>query len=483
MPEQLGDTLAALGIGASLVDRKLRLSWCNTVVAEHREEHRGDGGEHCFAVHWGRKASCADCLPLLVFKTGEAREGYREREPPGQPRHVYRVRAIPVRDASGAVSHVLESFVDVTGLGQAIAPAARDERLSSSVARAGHGVFVVDAHGRIVSWSSPMEKILGRPTGEALGRSASTLAVGELKVSPFWTAPERRELLLLAHDARPVPVALTANGITDERGKVCAWQVLVGPERRGQAAARGAAGRPRAGVVRPPMIRSRSWRRSAAWRRASPTMIGTPLNVISASAEYALLDLARAPRHEEVSTIVGEVDRIRGLVSDLLGFARGGAPSSGATRPREAVERVLRFVRVPLEKRRSASRPSWPASCPRSAGADVVHQLLLNLIMNAAAAVREAGEWSSPPSAVAARGRGPGAGDRAGGGRRRAGHSPRAAAAGVRPLLHHPPRRHRAGADRLRAHRRRPRRGDSHSRLSARRGGGRAHPPSAEATP
>ncbi len=86
------------------------------------------------------------------------------------------------------------------------------------------------------------------------------------------------------------------------------------------------------------------------------------------------------------------MDRIRGLVSDLLGFARGGAPSSGATRPREAVERVLRFVRVPLEKRKIRVEAELASELPPiSAGADVVHQLLLNLIMNAAAAVQDGG--------------------------------------------------------------------------------------------
>ncbi len=392
--DELGKTLTALGIGASLVDRKMRLAWCNEVVAGHRQEQCGDGGEHCFAVAWGRKATCADCLPLLVFQTGEAHEGYRERHLPGQPRHVFRVRAIPIRDASGALSHVLESFVDVTALGQAITPAARDERLSSSLAAAGHGVFVVDTQGRIVSWSGPMVKILGRPAREALGRSAAMLAVDEHKDARFWTDTHRRELLLLAGDARQVPVAVTATEIADDRGEVCAWQVLVEDlSEVAQLRRKVEEGAREKDRFDRQMIRSEKLAAIGSLAAGLAHEIGTPLNVISASAEYALLDLAPGtPGREEVSAIVEEVDRIRGLVSDLLGFARGGAPSTGSTRPREAVDRVLRFVRVPLEKRHIKVEAEVPEELPPiAAGPDVVHQLLINLIMNAAAAVPEGG--------------------------------------------------------------------------------------------
>lgn len=386
--------LASLGIGASVIDRQLHLKWCNSLLEQRRAERTGDGGEHCFAVHWGRHSSCADCLPLLVFQTGEPHEGFRERQLPGQPRQVFRVRAVPLRDDSGRVVEVLESFVDVTALGQALA-ANPSEPLSSSLELAGHGVLAVDSRGRILSWSGPMEKILGRPAHEALGRAAGSLLFGCDGDPPAWIGPERREFELLSRDGRRVPVAMTATDIVDDRGEVCAWQVLVEDlsevARLRREVAESARERDRFDRE---MVRSEKLASIGSLAAALAHEIGTPLNVISASAEYALLDLpAGAPGREEVSTIVDEVYRIRGLVSDLLGLARGSAPISGATRPRDAVERVLRLLRGPLEKRKIRLDAEVADALPRiAAGADVIHQLLINLIMNAAAAVAEGGQ-------------------------------------------------------------------------------------------
>src|SRR3990167_6196290 len=139
--EEWGRSLADMGIGASLVDRHLKLSWCNRLLKDQFEERKGDGGEHCFAVHWNRPQRCSDCLPLLVFQTGEPHQGYRERHRPGQPRKMFRVGAAPFRDPSGQMTHVMETFVDVTELGAAIASARLEDRLSTSLSAAGHGVL------------------------------------------------------------------------------------------------------------------------------------------------------------------------------------------------------------------------------------------------------------------------------------------------------------------------------------------------------
>jgi PAS domain S-box-containing protein len=210
--EDWGRTLASLGIGASLVDRNLKLSWCNQLLQEQVDEGRGDGGEHCFAVHWSRKQRCSDCLPLLVFQTGEPHQGYRERHRPGQPRKMFRVGATPIRDPAGQLTHVMETFVDVTELGAAIASARLEDRLSTSLAAAGHGVLVVDPRGRIVSWSTGMEAILGHRAIDVLGRGAASLLPGEAGGATFWSQTRRELRELVAKDGRRVPLALTPMG-------------------------------------------------------------------------------------------------------------------------------------------------------------------------------------------------------------------------------------------------------------------------------
>src|SRR5690349_619895 len=116
----VGDALSALGIGLTLVDPELRVRWANAAIRAYAEEI-ACGGSHCFTSLWRREQRCGDCLPMLVFASGEAQEGLRERGRPGAPLEVFRVRAVPVRDASGRIAWVAESFVRLGGLAEEIA--------------------------------------------------------------------------------------------------------------------------------------------------------------------------------------------------------------------------------------------------------------------------------------------------------------------------------------------------------------------------
>lgn len=395
--EDWGRTLADLGIGASLVDRHLKLSWCNRLLKEQVEEFTGDGGEHCFAVHWSRQQRCSDCLPLLVFQTGEPRQGYRERHRPGQPRKMFRVGAVPMRDPAGQVTHVMETFVDVTELGAAIVSARLEDQLSTSLAAAGHGVLVVDPRGRIVSWSTGMDAILGHRAIDVLGKGAGSLLPAETGGAAFWTQTRRELRELVAKDGRRVPLALTPSSIGDDQGEICGYQVLVEDlsevSRLRSELDERLRERDR---FEQQMVRSEKLAAVGSLAAGLAHEIGTPLNVISASAEYALLDLpARAPGRAEMVAVVEEVDRIRGLVSELLGFARGGQPSGETTRPHEALERILRLLKGSLDKHHVKVEADVSEDLPLvRAGSDAVHQLLLNVLMNAAAAVPDGGRIS-----------------------------------------------------------------------------------------
>lgn len=505
--ESMGALLADLGIAACLVDRQHRLVWSNRLVGSScGAELDTDDGGHCFAVHWGLSARCADCLPALVFETAESREGYRVRQRPGQPRKVYRVRAVPVRGARGELSHVLETLVDVTDLARQVSDALVDTRLSSTLAAVGQGVFVVDPKGRIVSWSPGMSSILGYGVDEVLGKHVRLLHGRPRRRAPLTHDDDagRHEAELCAKDGRLVPVALTTTTIRDERGAVCGRQSIV--EDRSEVArlrreiqlgeralaeivrasgdaifSTDAQGRVTAwnrgatlilgyeaadaqelglvdlstdaGAASELLCRARVDPRPRSLRRAlrarggesvqmdlsvSPIEdahgdfvglsiigrdsrqrerleqqmvrseklaavgslaaglaheVGTPLNVISAAAEYVLLDLPPDhPCRTELTTVLDETERLRRLISDLLGFARGAPPAEGATDPCAAVQRVLRLLNVQLEKRRVRATLGAPEGLPLvAASADAVHQLLLNVLMNALAAVADGG--------------------------------------------------------------------------------------------
>jgi signal transduction histidine kinase len=279
-PEELapiGEALSALGIGLTLVDPQLRVCWANAAIRAQADEI-ACGGSHCFSSLWRKEQRCSDCLPMLVFASGEPQEGLRERGRPGAPLEVYRVRAIPVRDTAGEVAWVAESFVRLGGLAEEI------------------------AGGRLTG----VRELLQRVERQLL-RSEKLAAVGSLAAG-------------LAHE------------------------------------------------------------------------IGTPLNVISAIAEYLLPEVGEA-QARRLREIVAETDRISGLVRELLAFARGSpsaarVPVSAAA----AVTRVLSLLRIPLEKKEIAVSISVPDDLPPVlADPDGLHQILLNLLVNAAHAVAPGG--------------------------------------------------------------------------------------------
>lgn len=506
--ESLGEPLAALGVGASVVDRNLRLVWCNRLLRAEAPDVATPGNHHCFAVHWQRRSRCVDCLPVLVFQTGEVHEGYRERQRSGEPRKVYRVRAVPVRDARGAVTHVLESFVDVTDLARQAGLALFEDRLSSSLDVAGHGVYVVDPKGRIVGWSPRMEAILGRSIDCVLGRH-----VREICPAERWAEIEARglggegtgrvETERVGKDGRLVAVVCSTTAILDPTGEVCGYQTIVEDlsevnrlRREIELGARALAAivhtSPDAIFSTDAALRVTAWNRGAEvllgysaaeasqlglgdllgdtalaarlfeqvkatgrhglrqvlTRRTGAKIalemtitalgdssggggglsvigrdiadrehleqqmirseklaavgslaaglaheIGTPLNVISAATEYVLLDLpADHPSRTELQTVLGETERIQRLVSDLLGFARGAPPVVGHSRPKAALERVMRLLRAQMDRRRVQASTREPDHvAPVGISDDALHQVLLNVLLNALSAVEDGG--------------------------------------------------------------------------------------------
>jgi PAS domain S-box-containing protein len=113
--------------------------------------------------------------------------------------------------------------------------------------------------------------------------------------------------------------------------------------------------------------------------------IGTPLNVISGSAEYLLMGNAEsgAPA-PELRTIISEVDRIAGLVKQLLAFARHEPPRQEAVDLGPTIAEILVLLRRQLEKQGIEVVVEPDPALPAVAGdPHQLQQVLLNLVMNA----------------------------------------------------------------------------------------------------
>ncbi|OFX23320.1 MAG: PAS domain-containing sensor histidine kinase [Anaeromyxobacter sp. RBG_16_69_14] len=502
--DPLGDALSAFGIGMTLVDRGMQVRWANGWILGMARE-LSCGGSHCFSAMWKSSQRCPDCLPLLVFRTGEAQEGVRERGRPGAPVEAYRVRAVPVVDAAGELRWAAESFVRLSGLGVASDLASGLKSLASEAAAASSAALVVvDAQERIVSWGPAAVEVFGWALDEALGRRIDLLVPAERldeeraiaeRVAREGRFP-RTETVRCARDGRLVPVALSAVALRDEagafigrsctfedlsvlhqlRGRLAAQEQLLAHVTREAAdailgvgrdgcvtgfnrAAEGllglgageALGRPLAEVAGDPAATAllgqverekvvRGVR--AAWRRADGEVpvevsaallagggvalvardvsgqlelerrmmrseklavvgslaaglaheIGTPLNVISATAEYLMVDGAPGERARRLREIVGETDRISRLVRELLAFARGSGAERALVDVPAAVSRVLSLLAIPAEKKRVRVEADLPATLPPVlADPDGLHQVLVNLLVNAVSAVGDGG--------------------------------------------------------------------------------------------
>ena len=121
--------------------------------------------------------------------------------------------------------------------------------------------------------------------------------------------------------------------------------------------------------------------------------IGTPLNVISGSAEYLLMDLDEGDgRAEELKTIVAETGRITELVKQLMTFARHEEPREEAVDVGELMTRMLVLLRGQLDKGGVQVEVDLAPDLPDIAGdRDQIQQVLLNLVMNAWHAMPDGG--------------------------------------------------------------------------------------------
>ena len=105
-----------------------------------------------------------------------------------------------------------------------------------------------------------------------------------------------------------------------------------------------------------------------------------------------MLDAPDDHQRGELQGIVAETDRISGLVKDLLTFARGERRGLVPVDVGEAVQRVLSLLRIPLDRKAIQLELALaPGLLSVQMEPDGMHQLLLNLLLNAVAAVSEGG--------------------------------------------------------------------------------------------
>ncbi|MBI2218675.1 MAG: HAMP domain-containing protein [Candidatus Rokubacteria bacterium] len=121
--------------------------------------------------------------------------------------------------------------------------------------------------------------------------------------------------------------------------------------------------------------------------------VGTPLNIISGRAEFLQQSLAADDRHRyDLEIIIGQIDRISGIIRSLLDTVRPAKPEIQRVDVAGVVDRLYPLVRHAARRDGVTLEADLPAALPAvSADPNQLQQVLINLLMNALDAVEPGG--------------------------------------------------------------------------------------------
>lgn len=121
--------------------------------------------------------------------------------------------------------------------------------------------------------------------------------------------------------------------------------------------------------------------------------IGTPLNIIGGRAEFLL----RRPRSaEEISdnlqVIRSQIDRIAGIVRQLLEFSRRREPAFRSVELARLLDNVVRLLQHQIEEKKVSVQIQIPVTLPPlAADPDQLQQVFINLFLNSLHVLRPGG--------------------------------------------------------------------------------------------
>jgi signal transduction histidine kinase len=120
------------------------------------------------------------------------------------------------------------------------------------------------------------------------------------------------------------------------------------------------------------------------------------LGIIRSSAELLKKKVAKIdPSNALPDIIVEEANRLNGIITDFINFARPRSPKLNPCRLDDVIEKTLTFLAPQIEGRGYTIEKAYQNPLPEIMGdAPMLHQSLLNLLINALQAMPEGGHIS-----------------------------------------------------------------------------------------
>jgi PAS domain S-box-containing protein len=371
-------------MGITILDKDLRLVWANRYFRERIDTLAGVCGKHCFAGLDPGEERCEDCLPLVVQRTGMARETVRTVRNPIGTLSYFRVVAARLSDDSTCTIILPLPAEDMEG-----ERSWRERFLLSAIRNGSDAVFALDRTHTVRFWNRGAERIFGWPIQEMVGQPVHTLfpdedwQVAEEVFTPVDPVAhlDNRELALTTRDKGKIWVEVSRTPLLDGSGRPNGFSFVIRDITQRKQTAEQLAYTERLTAV-------------GNMAAALAHEIGTPLGIISNNAEYLMLDLGENdPRRADLEIIVRETDRISGLVRELLRFSRPDPPELEALRIEQVLERVRDLTHHASQKQSTRVEIETEPDLPRVLGdVNQLEQVILNLTMNGLQALQRGGE-------------------------------------------------------------------------------------------
>ena len=311
------------------------------------------------------------------------------------------VNSQPLMDDGGKLQAVVTSFADITPIKRAEdalrASEARNRTLAEAITQSGCSVIITDRNGRIEYVNPACCKAYGYAEAELIGADPSIFKSGETTPEEYATLWQtilagriwRGELSNRARDGRLIREAVSVSPVRDERGEVRHFVAL------------------KEDITQ---LRDEERRRHELFERVArlermelvATLAGgiahdfnNVLVAILGYSELAATQLKADGRLPRVSGYVEEIriagQRARELIQQLLNFSRGGAAQPRLTRLDDIAREAVGLLRATLPDTVAVVADIDPALPPLSVDPAHVHQIMMNLLINARDAVNGKG--------------------------------------------------------------------------------------------
>ena len=280
----------------------------------------------------------------------------------------------------------IHQVIDLAKKGRSV----HERVLHSIIQNYSDAVIALDNDYKIFFWNKGAERIFGYTLDEMLGKTVDPIVPSELKEKGElqWLFEEtlrkgyieNYETERITKDGRRIIVNLSRSLIKDENGEILGSIAIVKDvtkvkelEKQIQHSDKLALiGQIAAGIAHE---------------------IGTPLNVISGNAEYIMMEMGENnPYKEELETIISQAERIANLIKQLLEFARPKKPNYTKINVNHEISHVVELLKHQFEKSNIKLNLKFSENIPDIyADCSQIHQVFLNIIMNAIQAINQNG--------------------------------------------------------------------------------------------